>query len=124
MPTILIIEDDSEIRGVSAVLLRREGYVVEEAASGEEAQTFLRRSDRDPCLILVDLMMPILGDWEVIDVLRDQDRILALPVVILSAENPRTAPPGVAAFVRKPIEFDVLLNMVRSYCGPPASPRS
>ncbi|MFZ6179094.1 response regulator [Nannocystis pusilla] len=122
MPTILIIEDDTEIRGITAVLLRREGYIVEEARSGDEALTFLRHSDRDPCLILIDLMMPILGDWDVVDVLRDEDRILALPVVVLSAAHPHNAPPGVAGFVRKPIDFDLLLGLVRRYCGPaPAS---
>ncbi|MCY0991112.1 response regulator [Nannocystis sp. ILAH1] len=118
MPTILIIEDDSEIRGITAVLLRREGYVVEEARSGDEALTYLRRSDRDPCLILVDLMMPILGDWDVVDILRDEDRILALPVVVLSAAHPDKAPSGVSGFVRKPIDFDLLLGLVRRYCGP------
>ncbi|MCY1004285.1 response regulator [Nannocystis pusilla] len=118
MPTILIIEDDSEIRGITAVLLRREGYIVEEARSGDEALTFLRRSDRDPCLILIDLMMPILGDWDVVDVLREEDRILALPVVVLSAAHPDKAPSGVAGFVRKPIDFDLLLGLVRRYCGP------
>lgn len=118
MPTILIIEDDTEIRGITAVLLRREGYIVEEARSGDEALTFLRRSDRDPCLILIDLMMPILGDWDVVDVLREEDRILALPVVVLSAAHPDNAPPGVSGFVRKPIDFDLLLGLVRRYCGP------
>ncbi|WP_434425870.1 response regulator [Nannocystis pusilla] len=118
MPTILIIEDDTEIRGITAVLLRREGYIVEEARSGDEALTYLRRSDRDPCLILVDLMMPILGDWDVVDILRDEDRILALPVVVLSAAHPDKAPSGVAGFVRKPIDFDLLLGLVRRYCGP------
>lgn len=118
MPTILIIEDDSEIRGITAVLLRREGYIVEEARSGDEALTFLRRSDRDPCLILIDLMMPILGDWDVVDILREEDRILALPVVVLSAAHPAKAPSGVAGFVRKPIDFDLLLGLVRRYCGP------
>lgn len=118
MPTILIIEDDPEIRGITAVLLRREGYVVEEARSGDEALTFLRRSDRDPCLILIDLMMPILGDWDVVDILREEDRILALPVVVLSAAHPDKAPSGVAGFVRKPIDFDLLLGLVRRYCGP------
>lgn len=118
MPTILIIEDDSEIRGITAVLLRREGYIVEEARSGDEAITYLRRSDRDPCLILIDLMMPILGDWDVVDILREEDRILALPVVVLSAARPDDAPSGVAGFVRKPIDFDLLLGLVRRYCGP------
>ncbi|WAS90714.1 response regulator [Nannocystis punicea] len=122
MPTILFIEDDSEIRGVTARLLRSEGYIVEEANSGEEALNFLRRSDRDPCLVLIDLMMPVLGDWDVVDVLQSEDRIVALPVLVMAAGHPKTAPGGVA-FVRKPVDFDLLLGLVRRYCGPPPGQR-
>lgn len=118
MTTILLIEDDSDIRGMTAELLRREGYVVQEATDGEEARFFLRRSDRDPCLVLIDLMMPVLSDWDVADILRSEDRIIAMPVVVLSASPPSTAPGGVSAFIRKPVDFDLLLGLVLRYCGP------
>lgn len=117
MPPILLVEDDDDIRDAVAELLRDEGYDVHGVDNGEKALAYLHQAAREPCLILLDLMMPVLDGWQVIDRLRRQDRLLALPVVVMSAASPKTAPADVAAFVRKPIDLDLLLGLVRRYCG-------
>jgi CheY-like chemotaxis protein len=61
--------------------------------------------------------MPVLDGWQVVDRLRRHDRLLALPVVVMSAAHPKAAPAGVAGFVRKPIDLDLLLGLVHRYCG-------
>ncbi|MCY1004155.1 response regulator [Nannocystis pusilla] len=119
MPPILLVEDDDDIRDAVAELLRDEGYDVHGVDNGEKALAYLHQAAREPCLILLDLMMPVLDGWQVIDRLRGQDRLLALPVVVMSAASPKTAPPDVAAFVRKPIDLDLLLGLVKRYCGRP-----
>ncbi|MCY0991240.1 response regulator [Nannocystis sp. ILAH1] len=117
MPPILLVEDDADIRDAVAELLRDEGYDVHGVDNGEKALTYLHQAEREPCLILLDLMMPVLDGWQVIDRLRAQDRLLALPVVVMSAASPKAAPADVAAFVRKPIDLDLLLGLVKRYCG-------
>lgn len=119
MPPILLVEDDDDIRDAVAELLRDEGYEVHEVENGAEALAYLHQAEREPSLILLDLMMPVLDGWQVIDRLRGQDRLLALPVVVMSAASPRTAPADVAAFVRKPIDLDLLLGLVQRYCRRP-----
>ncbi|PCC73902.1 Response regulator receiver domain-containing protein [Nannocystis exedens] len=123
MPPILLVEDDADIRDVVAELLRGEGYDVHGAENGEQALAYLHEAEREPCLILLDLMMPVVDGWQVLARLRAQDRLLALPVVVMSASSPAAAPADVAAFVRKPIDLDLLLGLVRRYCGrTPAEP--
>ncbi|WAS90842.1 response regulator [Nannocystis punicea] len=119
MLPVLLIEDDDDIRDVVAELLRDEGYVVHEVADGKQALAYLHGEGRDPCLILLDLMMPLVDGWQVLSRLRAQDRLLALPVVVMSASAPEAAPSGVAAVVRKPIDLDLLLGLVQRYCGCP-----
>jgi CheY-like chemotaxis protein len=85
MLPVLLVEDDDDIRDVVAELLRDEGYIVHEVADGEEALAYLYQEGRDPCLILLDLMMPRVDGWQVLSRLRAQDRLIALPVVVMSA---------------------------------------
>lgn len=116
MLPILLVEDDDDIREGMAELLRGEGYAVHPVVNGKEALDYLQRAEREPCLILLDLMMPIVDGWQVVEVLRAADRVVALPVVVMSAVDPAAAPAGTIAFVRKPVDFDLLLGLVHRYC--------
>jgi two-component system, OmpR family, alkaline phosphatase synthesis response regulator PhoP len=79
MPKVLVVEDDQASREFLSKFLRREGHEVTEATNGEEALHFAAQTD----IVLLDVMMPKLGGWEVIKILR-QDHP-SLPVIMLTA---------------------------------------
>ena len=118
-PMILVVEDDNAIREVLTDVLEGEGYQVLNAANGQEAIRLLRGSTL-PCLILLDLMMPVMNGWQFRDEQR-QDPVLApVPVVVISADS--DLPTKAAAikandFLKKPIELNRLLDTVEQYCG-------
>ena len=113
---VLIVEDDSDLREMMAQLLALEGFTAATTANGSEALSYLRTS-ATPELILLDLMMPVMDGYEFLRAQGEDARFAAIPVVVLSALDPsRVAPTGVNAFLKKPLNFDRLLELVRSYC--------
>ena len=116
--TILIVEDDSDVRESLAVFLEGEGYSVVEAEHGKEALRCLR-SSTDFCLILLDLFMPVMNGWAFrAEQLRDP-ALATIPVIVISADagTPQKATAlGAVDSMVKPIEFDRLLQAVTSYC--------
>ena len=100
-----------------AQLLALEGYETATAANGREALEYLRRH-RTPKLILLDLMMPIMDGWEFRREQQLDASIANVPVVVLSALDRGRATDVIADdFLKKPLDFDRLLEVVRSYCG-------
>lgn len=118
MHTILVVEDDPDIRELVSEVLAQVGYQVVEAGNGQEALDFLRANDR-PCVILLDLMMPVLSGPELLEIMATDERLAKLPVVVVSAIADRGSAPGVAKFLRKPVASDVLRAAVAEYCPPP-----
>jgi len=116
---VLIVEDDSDLREMMAQLLTLEGYGAATVSNGREALEYLRGGSA-PDLILLDLMMPVMDGWEF---RRQQERdpsLASVPVVILSALDPHRAGDIEAdAFLKKPLDFDRLLDLVRRYCDEP-----
>src|SRR3954447_20692279 len=83
MSAILLVEDDPDIREEAAEALREEGYRVITAANGEEALE--RAAEAGPlCLILLDLMMPVMDGWDCRKRLLKDPRLASVPVVIFS----------------------------------------
>ena len=82
--SILIVEDDSDLREALSEVLRDEGYSVESAADGREALDRLRR-DLRPSLILLDLTMPVMNGWQFRAEQRRDPALSEIPVVVLSA---------------------------------------
>jgi CheY-like chemotaxis protein len=117
-PLILVVEDDSAIREVLTDVLESEGYEVLNAANGREAIQLLQHS-LPPCLILLDLMMPVMNGWQFRDVQRQDPLLAPVPVVVISADS--DLPSKAAAihandFLKKPIELNRLLDTVEHYC--------
>jgi len=116
--SILIVEDDDDVRECLAVFLEGEGYRVVEAEDGQQALVRLR-SAPDFCLILLDLFMPVMNGWAFrAEQLRDP-ALATIPVIVISADagTPQKATAlGAVDSMVKPIEFDRLLQAVTSYC--------
>jgi len=114
---VLIVEDDADLREMMAQLLSLEGFRTETAANGRDALRYLARGDR-PDVILLDLMMPVMDGWEFRRRQVQDPSIAAVPVVVLSAlDQARAADLGGTAFLKKPLDFDRLLELVRRFCA-------
>jgi CheY-like chemotaxis protein len=114
--TILVVEDDLDIRECYQSLLERAGYHVTTAQNGREAleQLSLER----PALILLDLMMPVMSGPEFLEEMREDQDSQNIPVLIVSAYGEMAdESAGVAGFLRKPVELNTLLTAVRRFCS-------
>jgi two-component system chemotaxis response regulator CheY len=117
---VLLVEDDLDLRDILQDILETEGYDVIPAAHGRQALEYLRTTrsrDDAPTLVILDLSMPMVNGWEVLDAIR-ADPWLHVPVVVVSAFG-HAKPNGVAVFLRKPFDMIDLLDAVR---GAPSEP--
>ena len=117
--SILIVEDDLDLREALSEVLRDEGYTVAMAADGREALDHLRRRQSHPSLILLDLTMPVMNGWQFRAEQRQDPDLSGIPVVVLSAGDrlaEQMAPLGITDYVRKPIELSRLLRLIERYC--------
>src|SRR5882724_6348202 len=83
--TILIVEDETDIRFIVTEILADEGYAVAGVANGLEALTYLRQHDDQPCLILLDLGMPVMSGWEFRAEQQRDPALATIPVIVMSA---------------------------------------
>ena len=114
---VLIVEDDADLRDMMAQLLSLEGYNTATVANGREALEYLQNGDR-PDVILLDLMMPVMDGWEFRRRQQSDPDVADVPVIVLSAlDRARAADVDANEFLKKPLDFDRLLTLVRSYCG-------
>ena len=114
---VLIVEDDPDLREMMAQLLVLEGFNARTVANGREALDYLRE-EKPPELILLDLMMPVMDGWEFRREQQRSPKLAEVPVIVLSAlDQTRVGDIGAVAFLKKPLDFDRLLDLVRRYCG-------
>ena len=113
---VLIVEDDAELRDMMAHLLELEGFHASTVSNGAEALRYLHGGDT-PDVILLDLMMPIMDGWEFRRRQASNPAIANVPVIVLSTlDQARAANVSAEAFLKKPLDFDRLLQLVRQYC--------
>jgi CheY-like chemotaxis protein len=110
-PLVLVCDDDAAIRKMLQLLLEQQGYRVMTAASGQAA--IASSIAHSPDVILLDLQMPNMDGWEVIDALRMRSETQNIPVVICSVCTPYEKPipaPKPVGWVTKPINEQALLQ--------------
>lgn len=113
---VLIVEDDEDLRDMMAQMLSIEGFDTATAANGREALDYLHGTTK-PNVILLDLMMPIMDGWEFRRQQKADPDLAPVPVIILSAlDQTRAAPVDAEAFLKKPLDFGRLLELVRDHC--------
>ena len=110
---VLVVDDDSAVRQTLARVLAHEGFVVAEAANGQEALLWLR-SGRRPGVIVLDLRMPVMDGWAFRAAQRDDRRIADIPVVILSgADAHRFHELDAVAVFEKPVTLSELTSRLQ-----------
>jgi CheY-like chemotaxis protein len=115
--SVLIIEDDDDVREALATLLEDEGYGVHAAHNGREGLQ-LASGKSPPRVIVLDLMMPIMNGWEFLAARRNNPKLAGVPVVVVSATGDPARLGEVTAFLRKPIDIQRLLEVVHEYAAP------
>jgi CheY-like chemotaxis protein len=114
--TVLIVEDDAAIRTALQLALEVEGYQVQTASNGKEALELLPQIDT-PCLILLDLMMPIMNGWEFASAIRKDMVLGPIPVALVTAYSEEASGfQGAQALIKKPVDLELLYQVVRKFC--------
>lgn len=115
MTTVLVVEDNDDLRSLYEDAMTFEGYSVLSAANGKEALEVLERAPERPRVIVLDLMMPIMDGWTFLEHFRARGNSYAgINVVICSAAKDE-APRGVP-LLKKPVDLDDLTKTVASLC--------
>ena len=118
--SILVVDDDPDIRDSLTEILGDEGYRVTGVGNGREALAYLTAQTR-PSLILLYMMMPEMDGWRFRVEQQKNPDFAGIPVVILSAHgNVREAALalGAADYLRKPLRIESLLEIAERYCRP------
>ena len=117
---MLVVDDQEAIRDTLQVALDDEGFTVECASNGREALDLIGRWKPD--VILLDLMMPVMDGWQFRVAQLQQDDLAAIPTVVCTARTDaeaRAISMGAIAYLRKPLDFDYLLDLVEAHCPKP-----
>ncbi len=114
--SILVVEDDDDIRNAIVDLLETEGYSTQSAVNGKDALDKLSVIPK-PCLVLLDMMMPIMNGREFLDTVMKDSHLAPIPILIVSAVADKTNTEGSVGFLKKPIDIEVVLNVVSQYCA-------
>jgi CheY-like chemotaxis protein len=113
-PSLLVIDDDPEVRMLLSELFAREGFRVEVATDGAAAILFLEQHE-PPAAIILDLLMPGILGSSVLAYLGSTPSLEHVPVAIVSS-SPHLAPRGYQLF-KKPLKFASLLEFARKACN-------
>jgi CheY-like chemotaxis protein len=117
MPCVLIVEDDAELCGFMNFLLTANGYQTMCAGNGQQALDQMRT--RTPCIVLLDIHMPVMDGWEFRKRQLEDPRYASVPVVAVTAHFDARAVEdklGVRC-LRKPMHIDEVITEVRVACG-------
>lgn len=109
---VLVVDDEEDIRETLREVVEMAGCSVILAENGAEALTILAKSR--PCLVIIDLLMPVMTGTELLEAMQKEPALAALPVLI-STSAPHRAPVGVPVLA-KPIDIAVLWDWMRKTC--------
>jgi CheY-like chemotaxis protein len=113
----LVVDDEEGIREALAELIEMIGCTAMMAANGQEALRLM--AQQRPCMIILDLLMPVMSGEEMLAAMRQQPALASVPVLI-STSAPGRAPAGMPV-VAKPIDIEVVWDWIRRSCRCPTS---
>lgn len=114
--TVLIVDDSSTNNLLCQTIFEENGYLTTVATSGKEALECIEKNI--PSIILLDIMMPDLNGFEILEVLKSEERTKNIPVIMVSAKEEREGmrralEMGAADYVQKPIGHNRLIERVK-----------
>jgi len=112
---VLVVEDDVDVREAMVQVLLSAGHAAVPAGDGQEALAQLD-GGLEPCVILLDLMMPRMDGWAFIEHHHRRERRTPIIVVSAYSSQEQLRSRGVIAYMRKPVDIDALLAMVDTHC--------
>lgn len=122
-PTLLVVVDDAQVRDLMVRFMAKEGFSVETAASGEEGLEKARQLK--PAVITLDVIMPGMDGWAVLNALKADAELAEIPVILLTMLDDRNMgyTLGASEYMTKPIEWKQLTAVLHKYqCSEPPCP--
>lgn len=118
---ILIIEDSKDLQDLLGSLFEEEGFTVSQAFNGQEALDLLKSMPKPPCIILLDIMMPVMDGLEFRREQRKDTLLNSIPVIVLTADSEpqaKAAQMEIKHLFVKPIQdINKLLELVAKLCN-------
>jgi CheY-like chemotaxis protein len=112
--TILVVDDESDMRDALQAILEAESYRVVTASNGRQALDLLEKGAATD-LVLLDVMMPLMTGYQLLDCMQEKPELRKLAVVMMSAVDPPTRiSDRWLSFLMKPFSYDDLLKAVRA----------
>jgi len=112
--TVVVVDDEDALCEILRVVFEHEGYSVAVARNGVEALATLRSMPVKPCLVILDLLMPVLDGNAVYREMKKDPALAGVNVVVTTSE-PARAPSGVF-IMKKPVALELMLDTVRKCC--------
>lgn len=113
---MLLVEDNADLLDVIQNYLETEGFDVFPASHGKQAIDFLiALRGKQPELMILDLMMPIVSGWDVLRHMRRQPRLDTIPVLVMTAAT-QTIPEGAAVMIMKPFNLEDFSRAIHATC--------
>ena len=117
---VMIVEDDPDTQEALSDILSQFGYRSVVTSNGQEALDRLRATGEPrPCIILLDVMMPVMDGWQFRAEQQKDPAIASIPVIFVSADlraREEVANTGGAGFIPKPVQVRDLMQAVRAVC--------
>ena len=117
---VLVVDDDAGIRDALADLLGDEGYTVVTAANGADALQVLRAQPSPrPCVILLDLMMPVMDGQQFYAEQQRDPALASIPTVVVSADMnvKQKAAAFAGKYLSKPVQVEAVLSTIERHCA-------
>ena len=113
--TLLIVEDEEDLREMLRDALERRGFHVATAANGQEALAMVPQIEHI-CLVLLDLFMPEMNGWDFFEAIKSRKEFENVPVIITTSA-PNRAPTGATRVMQKPLSLDRVVSAVQEFCA-------
>lgn len=115
---ILVVEDSESVQDAIQNVLQSFDCPYYSASNGKEALEILKQHPNEISSVLLDMFMPVMDGWQLLEALKSDDAIMAIPpIVIMSAAGDiaKETAKNYQGYLRKPIELDELIALVQKY---------